>query len=140
LRVEARHVDRANARWVFPASEAKGGKLPRVVYLTPRAVEITQRLMAAHPRGALFRNTDGRPWTPDAANCRFQTLRVKVGVKYSLYALRHSWMNRLLLGGVDALTVAILAGHADTSTLARTYQHLSQSPTFLLEQARKAVG
>ena len=35
--------------------------------------------------------------------------------KYSLYALRHTWMNRLLTSGVDALTVAILAGHRDPS-------------------------
>ena len=30
--------------------------------------------------------------------------------KYSLYALRHTWINRMLTSGVDALTVAILAG------------------------------
>ena len=60
--------------------------------------------------------------------------------KYCLYTLRHTWMNRLLTRGVDSLTVAILAGHCDPSTLAKTYQHLSQNPTFLLEQARKAAG
>jgi hypothetical protein len=47
-------------------------------------------------------------------------------------------MNRMLTSGVDALTVAILAGHRDPSTLAKTYQHLSQSPRFLLAQARRA--
>ena len=74
LRVEAGHVDLAAARWHFPASESKGGKAPRVVYLTPAAVEITGRLMAKHPKGALFRNTGGVAWTPDATNCRFRTL------------------------------------------------------------------
>jgi len=63
LRVEARHVDRDNARWVFPASEAKGGRLPRVVYLTPEALAVTERLMVEHPAGPLFGNTDGLPWT-----------------------------------------------------------------------------
>jgi hypothetical protein len=47
-------------------------------------------------------------------------------------------MNRLLTSGVDALTVAILAGHCDVSTLAKTYQHLSQNPQYLLDQARRA--
>jgi integrase len=60
--------------------------------------------------------------------------------KYSLYALRHTWMNRLLTSGVDALTVAILAGHRDPSTLARYYQHLSLNPEHLLAQAKKAAG
>jgi integrase len=138
LRVEARHVDLANARWVFPASEAKGGRVPRIIYLTPKALEITQRLVKKYPDGPLFRNTDGVPWTPDACNCRFNTLKKKLGVRYCLYALRHTWMNRMLMSGVDALTVAVLAGHCDPSTLAKTYQHLSQSPTFLLGQARRA--
>jgi len=61
-----------------------------------------------------------------------------LGEKYCLYHFRHSWMNRLLTAGVDSLTVAILAGHVDTSTLAKTYQHLSQNPKFLLDQAKRA--
>jgi integrase len=60
--------------------------------------------------------------------------------KYCLYAIRHTWMNRMLTGGVDALTVAILAGHCDPSTLAKTYQHLSQNPKFLLSQVRRTAG
>lgn len=140
LRVEARHVDVINSRWVFPASEAKGGRLPRIVYLTPLALEVTKTLVERYPVGPLFRNTDGVPWTPDACNCRFATLRKKLGKRYCLYALRHTWMNRLLLGGVDSLTVAVLAGHSDPSTLAKTYQHLSQNPSFLQEQARRVAG
>ena len=62
------------------------------------------------------------------------------GPKYSLYALRHTWMNRLLTQGVDALTVAFLAGHSDPSTLAKVYAHLSQNPTYLLKQAKKAIS
>jgi integrase len=138
LRVEARHVDVPNARWVFPAGEAKGGRLPRVVYLTPRALEVTHRLMREHPHGPLFRNTAGRAWTADATNCRFQRLKKHVNTRCSLYALRHTWMNRMLMSGVDALTVAVLAGHSDPGTLAKHYQHLSQSPAFLSEQARRA--
>lgn len=138
LRVEARHVDIAGQRWVFPSSESKGKKNPRVVYLTPKGVEICKRLMVQHPLGPLFRNTDGLSWTPDATNCRFQRVKQKLKVKYSLYALRHSWMNRLLIAGCDAFSVALLAGHSDPSMLAKHYQHLSQSPEFLLAQARRA--
>jgi len=137
LRVEARHVDLAGERWVFPQSESKGKKTPRVVYLSAKAVEICKRLMTKHPAGNLFRNVDGKPWTPDATNCRFQRIKKSKGVKYSLYALRHTWINRMLLKGVDAFTVAILAGHSDPSMLAKHYAHLSQAPEFLLAQARR---
>lgn len=138
LRVEARHVDLVNARWVFPSGESKGGKKDRVVYLTPEALEITQRLMKKHPQGKLFRNTDGKPWTPDATNCRFATIKKKLGKNYSLYALRHSFATRALQRGVDSLTVAHLLGHSDPSMLAKHYAHLSLSPEFLRGQVKRA--
>lgn len=140
LRVEARHVDLAGSRWVFPASESKGRKIPRVVYLTPIALEITKRLMEKHKTGVLFRNTDGKPWTPYATNCRFQTVRKKTGVKYSLYSLRHSFAQHALIRGVDCITVATLLGHSDPNTLGRVYQHLSQNTVFLQEQLQRATG
>ncbi len=59
---------------------------------------------------------------------------------YSMYALRHSWATNALERGVDALTVAVLMGHSDPSTLARVYQHVSQRPEYMLEQARRATG
>jgi integrase len=140
LIVEARHVDLRNSRWVFPADEAKGEIWPRIVYLTDTALEITKRLMAKWPEGKLFRNSEGVAWTTDAVNCAFIRLQKKLGKKYCLYVLRHSWANHALARGVDALTVAILMGHRDPGTLARTYQHLTQNSEYLLGQAKKAIG
>lgn len=198
LRVEARHVDFENSRWVFPASESKGKRSPRIIYLTERALEVTRRLVATTDGGHLFRNAHGRPWTTDAVNCQFDRLqqrmgkavmdRLGIGVtdkkiedhipslkphrqqsgelvaksqadlrseakrklvhqkakehapRYSLYALRHSWATNALQRGVDPLTVAILMGHKDPSTLARTYQHLSHNPAHMLKQAHRAAG
>jgi integrase len=79
LRVEARHVDAANQRWVFPKSEAKMKRTPRVVYLTDRALEISRRLMLAHPEEPIFRNTNGKPWTTEAVNCAFTLLQARMG-------------------------------------------------------------
>lgn len=198
LVVEARHVDLANSRWVFPADEAKGEQWPRIVYLTDKALEITRRLMKKHPHGPLFRNTNGKPWSTDAVNCCFLALQQRMGreamkrkgikpdeeaaqamiptlkpnsivkgvlrpktpreleqearrkfrnklkaehaPKYCLYVLRHSWLDRALKSGVDALTCAILMGHRDPSTISKVYQHLSQSPDYLRDAARKACG
>jgi integrase len=194
LRVEARHVDVANSRWVFPASEAKGKKRIRVVYLTDNALQITKRLMLKHPIGPLFRNAAGDPFCACSINCCFCRIQIRMGKeamlrqkiavsdreirkmipqlkplrnrggeqviktpaelwheakrkltnrlaakhapKYCLYNLRHTWMNRLLESGVDPITIATLAGHVDTSTLAKTYQHVSQNPTHLLKALR----
>ena len=198
LAVEARHVDLPNARWVFPADESKGEQWPRIIYLTDKALEITKRLMKRHPRGPIFRNTSGKPWTTDAVNCCFTALQHRMGredikrrgieidteavramipslkptaridgvlrakapneleqearrkyrlklaakhaPKYCLYHLRHSWLDRALKRGVDALTAAILMGHRDPSTIAKVYQHLAQSPDYLLNAAKKAAS
>jgi integrase len=140
LRIEARHVDLTGNRWMFPASESKNKRTPRVVYMTPKAMEITRRLAEKYPQGPIFRNMDGRPWTPYATSCRFKRAKKKVGVKVSLYALRHTWMNRMLITGVDAFTVATLAGHSDPSMLAKHYAHLSQAPGYLSQQAMRATS
>lgn len=197
LRVEARHVDLANRRWVFPVKESKGKRQPRVVYLSDTALEITRRLAQANPTGALFRNSVGVPWTTDAVNCAFDRVRVRMGrarmkqletdvsdddvaamvdglnptrtqkgrtltktpaelreearrklrnkqamslvPRFSLYALRHAWATRALQAGVDGLTVAILMGHSDPSTLAQVYQHLSLNPRNLQEQMARVL-
>jgi integrase len=62
LRLEARHVELDNGRWVFPAAESKGKRRARVIYLTEAALLITKRLVGKYPEGRLLRNEDGVPW------------------------------------------------------------------------------
>jgi len=80
LRVESRHVDLANQRWVFGKSEAKMKRFSRVVYLTDEAAAITRRLVLKHPEGPLFRNSRGAPWTTMAVNCGFIRLQQRIGI------------------------------------------------------------
>jgi integrase len=189
LALEARHVDLSLERWIFPRSEAKGKKQPRIVYMCSSVTTLIRTLVKRHPTGPIFRNSRDNPWSTDAVNCAFCRLRErmakdamkKIGTslpeqialalkssgqdltvksmtpsqkrklinrivekfapKYSLYALRHSWATRALQqSGMDSLTVAILMGHNDPSTLSRVYQHLAHNPEHMLQQARKAAG
>jgi integrase len=59
---------------------------------------------------------------------------------WSLYALRHTWATNALQRGVDPLTVAILMGHSDPSTLSKVYQHVALDPAHMLRQAKRAAG
>lgn len=78
-KIEARFVDLANSRVVFPPKEAKGKKHHRVIYLgTARARELVGRLSEEFPEGPILRNSDGNPWTKDAINCAFCRLRVRI--------------------------------------------------------------
>jgi integrase len=140
LAVEARHVDLANQRWVFSREESKGKKKQRVIYLTPKMLKITKRLMKQFPEGKLFRNMRKQPWNPMSINCRFQRLKEKLGRKLCLYALRHSYCTRALENGVDPVTLAELMGHMDATMISRVYSHLTHNRTRLLDQAKKAAG
>jgi integrase len=198
FRVEARHVDLKNGRWVFPKNESKGKRHSRTIYLNDRMIEMTRCLMLKRPEGPLFRNADGRPWTAFAVNCRFVRIRGMMGrlvmrerkvkldeeaviefaktirserrtagrmvpkpaaeimweargkmrrryanqyaPKYCLYTWRHSFATRLLEAGVDAMIVATLLGHVDTTMLGKVYSHVAQNPAFLREVIQKAAG
>jgi integrase len=80
LRIEIRHIDLKNQRWVLPRSEAKGKQSPRVVYLNDKSVGIVQRLISGRPSGHLFLNSRGKPWTTSAVNCAFQRLQHRIGM------------------------------------------------------------
>jgi len=60
--------------------------------------------------------------------------------RYSLYTFRHSWCTHALERGVDAVTVAVLMGHRDTTMISRVYSHLMQRRDHLRDAVRKAVG
>jgi integrase len=79
--VEASFFDERNSRWVFPVKLSKGKRVQRVVYLSEPMVEMTRRLAARWKEGPLFRNSEGMPWCQSSVKCRFQRLRVAMGLK-----------------------------------------------------------
>ena len=129
VRIEARHFQRG--RLELPRDEAKGKKKWRIIHLTPKAEEIIKRLVGEQPTGPIFRNSEGRPWNPFSIDCLFKRFKDKLGVKYRLYDLRHTYCTRLLLDGVDHLTVAALMGHTDSSMVCRIYSHIGDSGEYL---------
>lgn len=140
---ERRHFDEANRRLVFLKEESKVKKFARVIYLNDAAFETVKRLCEKWPEGKIFRMPNGRPWTRNAIRCRFRRQRLHRRVKLKIdgiccYAIRHSYATNALQNGVDAVTLAVLMGHADASMVANVYQHLATNPLFLLEAARKA--
>lgn len=71
-------------------------------------------------------------------------LRVKAAVakgeKLCLYAFRHTFAQRLLLAGTDALTVSTLLGHVDSTMLSKVYSHLQQNGDHLLNALNGVTG
>ncbi len=140
FRVEAQHVDLAGRRWVFNLKGSKGKKKHRVVYLSDAAFEVTRRLVERHPTGPLFPNHDGGRWDKETVGRRFARKRKKVGKRYCLYGFRHSFAQRLLLAGVDPMTVATLLGHSNTNMLAQHYSHLYKDAGHLRRALSQGAG
>jgi integrase len=78
LVIERRHVDLDHARIVIPRGEEKMERAPRVIYLSQTASKLVQRRMC-RTHNHLFVNTNGRPWTTDALNCAFNSVRHRMG-------------------------------------------------------------
>lgn len=137
-RVEARHL--VGSTWIFPTSEAKGKRRPRIIYLTDAALEIAKRRGKKFPTGPIFRNRKGTPWTRNAIKCRFRKFK-QLGIKnLCATVIRHVYTTEALQNGVNPIALAELLGHSDITTLSRNYAHLFKSPQFLREQAEKALG
>lgn len=145
--IAVRHVDTVRQLWVLPPEEHKTGRKtgrPRVIYLTPTAWAITERLMGQSPEGPLCRNSRGVAWSGNAIRCRFRRLREKLAEElpddFCAYLFRHSFATDALERGLDAVTVAELMGHRDVAMLSRVYQHLNQRVDHLRSAARRATG
>ncbi|HEY4233763.1 MAG TPA: tyrosine-type recombinase/integrase [Lacipirellulaceae bacterium] len=135
-KLEARHIE--GNRFVLPIKESKGGRRSRVIYLPPQAAEITSRLAAEYPLGALFRTTRGVAWNKNSINCLMRHVKRKLGIeKLSATGLRHSFAHARLTAGQDSAVVAALMGHVSTRMVTERYGHLSANVEFLAAEANR---
>lgn len=79
LAIEPRHVDHTNSRIVFPVSEEKMERAPRIIYLNAAARGIVERRMTAGGKN-VFSNTAGTAWTTESVNCAFISLQIRLGM------------------------------------------------------------
>lgn len=83
------------------------------------------------PKGEIFRNKKGKPFTNNAIRLRFKRLRKRAGLdvpdhrgeKVVCYTFRHSMATQAVKRGVRDKTLAEMMGHTSTRTTAR-YMHL----------------
>jgi integrase len=61
----------------------------------------------------------------------------KLGTKYALTAIRHSFCQRLLEAGIDSVTVAALMGHVDAVMVSRFYSHMNQATDHLRDALKQ---
>src|SRR5439155_27208329 len=123
---------------VIPAEEAKGKRYPRTIYFpTDRSIESVKRLCDALPSGPLFRNRLGNKWTGNAVKCRLEDLDQVLGRRITHYALRHAFVTRKLVAGVDSHVLSKLTGHRDSKMIDAVYSHVADDYEYMLRQASR---
>lgn len=134
--IEPRHVDIPNMRIMFPAKESKGKRFERRILLNKTTLPIIERLMAKYTEGKLFRNTRGQAWTKFALCNRMYRLSKETGVKITAYDLRHGYISKKIMDGVNHMVIAPAVGHTDGSMIGKCYSHIGQEEAHM----REALG
>lgn len=140
VRIESRHWNSAERTIVIPASEAKGKKRPRFVYVaTDRAASILDQSAKENPSGPMLRSNLGMPWDRNSIAHAFGRLRRK-GIDTHLGAFRKGYCTAALQNGVDPVTLSKLMGHKDLNMIMKVYAQVHQDKEFMAQEARKAKG
>jgi integrase len=123
-RVEARYLKGDALTLVEHKADSTGRR--RVVLLPPAALEVVLRLASIHPDGPLFRDTKGKPLSPDRLRNWVFKARRRLGLgRVMPYSYRHTFATDALAAGVPDAQVAELLGHSGTGMLHRHYSHLT---------------
>jgi len=133
-KMEAHHIDFANgvAMLTDHKTAHHTGK-PRLIMLTPKAVELLKAQAEANPTGALLRNARGNAWHKDAIGHAMRRACKEAGVKAIAYGYRHTFATAALVKGVPDATVAALLGHSGTAMLHKHYSHLTSQAQAMRE-------
>lgn len=110
---------------------------PRIVYLSPAALDVLQQQRTAHPSGLMFPNRRGTAWTAPALTQAVWRVSERIGHRVTAYGCRHSYATRALAKGLPDTHVAALLGHGSTRMIHAHYSHISQQAQLLKEAAAK---
>jgi integrase len=111
----------------------------RTVPLTPPAVDVLNGMVRQAAEQQIF--VSGADTIPTGRNVLRCMERVcgKLGIKYNIHELRHTFATRCAEAGIPLPYVMYLMGDADAATVRNTYQHMADS-SLLREYVQKIFG
>ncbi len=124
--LKASDYDKQNGTLVL---DGKTGR--RLVSLSTAAVAVlTQAARNKIGAAPLIAREDGKAWDKDAWKRPFKRAVLKAGVSKDvcIYSIRHSAISEMIASGIDAFTIARLAG-TSTAMIDRHYGHLAHDRT-----------
>ena len=114
-------------RFVLRASESKGGKYVRTIFV-PDNIRKQVVSLVKENKHYVFTNSRGGRWTKSATNSAARRIKIAMNMpEFCMYVCRHSFaVERIVEGGLDLAIVAKLMGHRSTEMVYRRYGHLSK--------------
>jgi len=111
---------------------------PRVVPLSPQAVEIIERQTATHPQSPyIFLDGKGKPYTAGGFRQKLERACDRAGLpRRSPYALRHYFGTKRAGEGLNLAILAQVMGHG---TVVTTMRYVAKVPTYQ-QQAMDAMA
>ena len=141
---EATRLTAADADWTAGTISLRKHKTrraskgrPRLIYLSPTALEVLMAQREKHATGLLFPNRRGTQWRDKALAQAVWRVSAKIGHRVTAYGFRHSYATRGLEKGLPDTHVAALLGHGSTRMIHAHYSHLSANARLLKEAAAK---
>lgn len=125
-------------RFVLKASEAKGGKHPRTIFV-PDNIKGRVKQLLKQNKHYVFTNSRGGRWTKSAMNSAARRIKTSMNMpEFCMYVCRHSFaVERIVHGGLDLALVSKLMGHRSTDMVYKRYGHLSQQMDLLSKAANQ---
>lgn len=126
LKVQATVVRLANKKQSYVQNDPKTLSSRRTVPLTPKAIQILQRLYDDRQKNEwVFNNTDGDRLSYEAARYQIKTLCDKINIPfYGTHVFRHTFATNCYHKGINVKILSRLLGHADVNVTYNTYIHL----------------
>lgn len=119
---EIRTLEASGVAWERSTAIVRGKTGPRLIGLSPRALDVLKRNAALHPTGPVLRSTRGVPWTGAAIHGQFRRAARKLGVGPCCpYHCRHAFWARAHKAGIGDVAVAKQLGHKSLHMLATVY-------------------
>jgi len=137
--IEARHCNFIDRVVRLLKREVKGKRQERRIRLDDEALHLAKKWALRYPKGPIFRNTEGNPWTTTAITTRFARLKRGLPFNVHCYLTRHSWFTEGLANGVPVAVMSEMGGHQDATMTLNVYGHVAKRQDVLDEAIQKVT-
>lgn len=125
LHVRATVVRLANKKQSVVQDDPKTQSSKRTVPLTPKAIQILERMRQDKQNEWVFNNTDGERLSYEAVRYQLKEVCRRTGIAFhGTHVFRHTFATNCYYKGMDVKILSKLLGHSEVNVTYNTYIHL----------------